>query len=1150
MVVSGVKLHAGVYLVGAILFLSGLLSVLPEGLVQEQPSPSSSGENPSSRVFQIPRPGEILEQKLNGGESHTYHFTANADEYVKLVVEQKGIDVIVRLSDSSGTLLREVDSPNGNAGPEPLSFVLARAGIYRLEIASVEKVSSAGTYELNIKLLRAATAENLVESEVETLLEKAGKLRQAGKFTESMALASQAVEKSEQTFGADHPLVADSLFTQARIFQAQGNYPQTEAAFQRALAIREKVVGPESLEVARCLSDLGNLYRTKGEFSKAEDLLVRSLTIKKTLCGNDHTEVANSLNNLGVLYYNKGDYLAAESLYLQAVAIWEKIGSQYSDLAATLNNLGALYYSQSDYPKAEPLYQRSLAIREKVFGEIHLAVAESLNNLAGVYRNRGDYAQAEPLLQRALAIREKMLGPNHPDLANNLNNLAAVYRDQGNFAKAEPLYQQALAIREKVLGPHHPDVATSLNNLGALYLVKGDVTKAEEFHQRALAIREKVFGADHPMVATSLSNLAMVNWARGTFSRARELYERALAIRAKVFGDHHPTLALNFNNLAGIYQAQDQIALALAAQIRTNELTEQDFLLNLVTGSERQKLLYLKKTAHHTDDTLSLNINHAPTDPEALRAAFMIILRRKGRALDAMANSIEVLRRRASPEDQKLLDELTLSKQQLAKFTLQGPGREGGEAYQARLKALTEQADQAEASVSARSTKFKVQTQPITLEAVQQAIPKDGVLVEFASYRPLNAKAQRFETPHYVAYVLKPGSGSSTQSVEHKTPNPEIQWVDLGDVKTIDKAVADFLAVLRNPESPLGTLRSLKLSSIPQSRAVTVNAQARLMDQLVMQPVRRLAGPIKHLLISPDGSLNLIPFSALVDEQGKYLVEKYTLTYLTSGRDLLRLQTKLESQSPPLVLTDPDYGEGTGPQLGGQVFHSLTRLASTAQEGAKIQQLYPETILKKRKEATKQAILGLQSPQILHLATHGTFLPDVVTEEAVTSEPGLPLRLLEREADGNLEKIREANPLLRAALFFAGANGGTASSGDSILTALETAQLNLWGTKLVVLSACETGLGEVKKGDGVYGLRRALVLAGSESQVMSLWQVSDEGTKELMTNFYRRLKAGEGRSEALQNTQLEMVKNPKWRHPFYWAAFIQSGEWRPLNESH
>jgi CHAT domain-containing protein len=147
-----------------------------------------------------------------------------------------------------------------------------------------------------------------------------------------------------------------------------------------------------------------------------------------------------------------------------------------------------------------------------------------------------------------------------------------------------------------------------------------------------------------------------------------------------------------------------------------------------------------------------------------------------------------------------------------------------------------------------------------------------------------------------------------------------------------------------------------------------------------------------------------------------------------------------------------------------------------------------------------------------------------------------------------MDQVRNTHSLLRSYLFFAGANTRSTSDNDGTLTALEAANLNLWGTKLVVLSACNTGVGEVKTGEGVYGLRRALVLAGSESQMMSLWPVSDQGTQVLMTEYYRRLKAGEGRSDALQNTQLWMLKHPRWKHPFYWASFIQSGEWKPISE--
>jgi CHAT domain-containing protein len=324
-----------------------------------------------------------------------------------------------------------------------------------------------------------------------------------------------------------------------------------------------------------------------------------------------------------------------------------------------------------------------------------------------------------------------------------------------------------------------------------------------------------------------------------------------------------------------------------------------------------------------------------------------------------------------------------------------------------------------------------------------------------------------------------------------------------------------------------------------------------------MEPVRKLVGDSSHLLISPDGPLNLIPFSALVDEQGRYLVETNTLTYLTSGRDLLRLQNGIQSREPTVIIADPNFnsgakpGQAAGPSLAGTFFEPLRRLVGSAKEAEKLKEAFPNARVKSGDQATEAVIKQISGPEILHIATHGFFLEDE-QEKALPGKVAAQMRLVVRRKNntGGPEAPpgkRLTNPLLRSGLFFAGANANRNEAEDGILTALEASGLDLWGTKLVVLSACDTGVGEVKNGDGVYGLRRALVLAGSESQMMSLWPVSDTGTSELMVEYYKALKAGQGRSEALRQVQLKMLKDPIRQHPFYWASFIQSGEWANLD---
>jgi CHAT domain-containing protein len=386
-----------------------------------------------------------------------------------------------------------------------------------------------------------------------------------------------------------------------------------------------------------------------------------------------------------------------------------------------------------------------------------------------------------------------------------------------------------------------------------------------------------------------------------------------------------------------------------------------------------------------------------------------------------------------------------------------------------------------------------------------------AALIEFVAYRPFNPNAAKddeaYGKPHYVAYIVR--------------QQGEIQWKELGEAKAIGEAIAALRQALRDPKRR------------------DTRRLARAVDRLVMQPLRAHLGHTRRLLLSPDGALNLVPFAALVDEGSRYLVERYEFSYLTSGRDLLRFAVKSPSRQPALIVANPDFGERASERQAANL--SLTAkpdakisatsladlyfrsLRATADEARALKRMLPAATVLTADQATEAAVKQARSPDLLHIATHGFFLPDLAPPPANTRLRGL---------DGELGPIHLPieNPLLRSVLALAGANlrrSGPDQEDDGVLTALEATALDLWGAKLVVLSACDTGLGEVKNGEGVQGLRRALVLAGAESQVMSLWPVSDEDTLDLMTAYYRALQQRQGRSAALR---LE-VGIPHWFPP-------------------
>jgi MYXO-CTERM domain-containing protein len=375
--------------------------------------------------------------------------------------------------------------------------------------------------------------------------------------------------------------------------------------------------------------------------------------------------------------------------------------------------------------------------------------------------------------------------------------------------------------------------------------------------------------------------------------------------------------------------------------------------------------------------------------------------------------------------------------------------------------------------------------------------------------------------PRYAAYVLR-SSGEPT-------------FVDLGDAGPLEAAIETLRHALSDPD----------LTHDPKPAA-------RALDRLLMQPIRKLLGDTRWVFVSADGPTHLVPLAALVDENDHYLVERYLFSYVNTGRDLMRFAEKpISFREAPLVLAHPafdDSGAPPGPEATHRgvrsidmVTQRLLPLGGTAEEAKTIHTLFPDSRVLTGAEATEEALKAVHAPRLLHLATHGFFLPERPVPEALLHATGGEPTAAERAAI-----LQRENPLLRSGIALAGFNQRKSGIDDGVLTALEAAGLDLYGTRLVVLSACETGLGRASSGEGVYGLRRALSMAGAETQVMSLWQVDTGRTRELMQSYYGRLKGKGGRSESMRNVQLAMLENPETAHPNLWSSFIVSGDWRAL----
>jgi len=985
------------------------------------------------------------------------------------------------------------------------------------------------------------------DPDAETFGSQVDQLERAGKYSEAVPIATKLLDLCEKTMGAEHPATAVILDKLGRLYDAAGDYAKAEPLFQRALKIYERAFAPDDVHTAAALNNLAELYRHMGAYGKAEPLYERALRIDEKVNGVDSSKTsAATLNNLGLVYSATGRYAKAESIFAQALAVSEKnAGSEHPDTAAACNNLAHLYEDIGDYAKAKPLYLRALKIDEKALGAEHPNVATLLSGLGSLYKHTGDSGKAESLLQRALKIREKALGPEHPSTAQGLNNLAALYEEIGDYTNAQPLYERALKIREKFLGEdsadtatsitnlaglyraigdysqaerlfqrsstiyeralgvEHPRVALSLNNLAELYLITGAYDKAERFFQRALRIDEAVLGKEHPDTAAILNNLGALYFQAGKYPRAESFYHRSVRISEKALGSDHLQTATALTNLAYCFLENDKIAEATDLVSRINR-AEEKYLANVLSfTSERQRLAF-QQTASPYSLPARLNM------PDVLAQT---ILRRKGLVLDSLLEDRLISQATEEPEQREIITELLSAKQRFMQVSLEAPKvplEDATGQRETETQQLFHQVEELEAQLARHVAGVGKARHAlrVTVPQVQAALRKDEALIEFVRYNDSLGK-NKWEW-RYGAILIASGSKPG--------------WCQLASAAEIEKSIRLYQECTRGE----------------RDEATLIDVLHALHAQVWAPIEKLLPAGTATVAVSPDGELNFVSFATLIDAEDKFLCEKYSIRYLASGRDLLR-QNKSGRGPVTVIFANPDF-EGADIALtsaDGQMtaLHSremirdlqslsLFPLPGTAKEAARV-----EALIRKRNgkvkvflgaNATEAELRRVNSPRILHLATHGLFLPE--TEIGKEADP---LHLLNPVPPRML-----LNPMHRSGLAFAGAQktlrawsrGDIPSTeNDGILTAEEVGGLKLDGTWLVVLSACDTGSGESRAGEGVMGLRRGFIQAGAQNLLMTLWPIDDETTVEIMLDFYEAADRTGNASQALADVQRDWL---------------------------
>jgi CHAT domain-containing protein/Tfp pilus assembly protein PilF len=930
-----------------------------------------------------------------------------------------------------------------------------------------------------------------------------------GKFKEAIPLAEKLVALIKQQRGEDDAETAASINLLAQLYERTGDYAKAEPLYKEALEIRQKVFGREDPLTAQSLNNLGLLYWYMGDYPKAEPLLKEALEFFQKTRGREDPNAVISMNNLGLLYLDMGDYAKAELLLGEALKIRRKaLGPEDPNTATSLSNLAELYRAMGEYAKAEPLYQEALEIRQKVLGREHPDTALSLDNLAGLYWAIGDYTKAEPLYKEAIEIRQKVLGRAHPDTATSLNNLAALYRDMGDYAKAEPLYKEALEIQQKVFGRAHLNTATSLNNLAALYRDMGDYAKAEPLFKEALEISQKVFGQEHPFTATSLHNLAELYATMGDYSKAEPLYQEALEIYQKVLGQDHPLTVRNLESLAfaeldlgKTEEAKRLSQLGYAAGLKV-------FSQILSFGSEDERLAYQRLVHPYT-------LFAALDETDALLAS--AVLHYKGVVLDSIIEDRLVAETSKEEANRELVEQLKTKKRTLSQLSLQTASVSPKEASE-RVEAVEQEVENIEGKLARQITDLGQarRSLAVTVEQVQAAIPNDAVLVEYVRYGHYLGKSKG--ESRYAAVLLSPGSSP--------------HWFTLGSAKEIEAALRRYQVLVRTSSA------EDELEALLQ----------KLYDE-VWEPIQRaLPDGVKTVIISPDGQLNFLSFATLVDGDKRFVADRYSIRYVASGRDLLR-ELKPTQNHQVVVLANPKFDRNLNAQIaksdlpteGSGVLRGTEKrdfedmsfgdLGGTQQESDQLLGQFKRwgwpTKSFTGAEVTKQVLSELHGPYILHLATHGFFEAEDPTLDANPTESPSP------NIKFDFAKARFfKNPMHRSGLALAGANTTIAAwkrgeappiEEDGILSAEDVSTLDLKGTWLVTLSACDTGSGEARAGEGVMGLRRGFVEAGAQNLLMTLWPISDEFTIQIMSDFYEAAHQTGNAPEALAKVQREWL---------------------------
>lgn len=964
----------------------------------------------------------------------------------------------------------------------------------------------------------------LVVKEVDSLLTVSRELTNQRKFEEAIQINSIARKLILEKIGKETRSYGDCCYNMGRTTYRKGDFNEAEKWHLEGLNIREKVLTRIHFDVAISLGDLSILYTKQGKFDKAEPLISESVEIYKKLYKNKTFNYTVMLTRLANLYSQTNRFEEAAPLYYEVIEVRRNdIGVNNPDYAWALINLGNNYFFLGQIEKSIELFSEALKIQEATIGREHPDYVSTLNNLGNVYSEIGNFSEAIKIIGVALEVRKKVLGEKSLEYASSLIDLGSNYTNIRSFEKAEGLIGEGCEILKEKLGLNHPDVAYGYNQLAVLNMERRQYNLAISQLQVALGIHEQVLGKKSHGYLGVLTNIINYYYQTSQIKIADSLAQNLYNNRQSILGKNNLDYLNTVFDLAKIKIKSKQFDLAQSLIVEGLDLTAQQILKLCAYLNEKDLGVFVQTLSSGNNMALTLSQDSHESGKALWKMCFKNVLFYKGFLLASATHTKKLAQK--DPKTTEQLNQLKSYHRRLAQQYAQ-PIAERDSITVAQLE---EKANQLEKELVRTVAGFGDAIRQVNWQEVQKQLKPDEAAIEFVHFNYTNPDPT--DSTMYAALVLRPGWESP-------------KFVPLFEEKQLQNLL------LQNTKD--------KTEQVKNLYAFSENGLAKLIFKSLEPEIEG----VKTIYFSPSGLLHRINLGAIAVSRTENWGERFHLVQLGSTRQLVVPQQIAEPKNTAVLFGGIRYDLDTtaifsaNASLGA--VENLNRgdlnfsqsdstlrgegewlfLNNTEKEVAEIAPILQDnsiqTTVQKGFAASEEAFKSIgkngASPKILHLATHGYFFPDVKNEKV-------------RSESQSVFKISD-HPMIRSGLILAGGNQAWKTGKpikptveDGILTAYEVSQMNLANTELVVLSACETGLGDIAGNEGVYGLQRAFKIAGAKYLLMSLWQVPDFHTQVLMKIFYKNyLDKKMSISDAFRDAQNQLRK--RYENPFFWAGFV------------